>query len=89
MNDIGMIAKNAEDYITFSVSVAIDKYIDKNGEEKDKFIELRFIDSFKFMSSSLDLLMNNLVKGGRKLFGFDDYNESQYKLLMIKGILPI
>ena len=81
--DIGVIAKNKEDYITFSVNVAVDKYIDKEGNEKDKFIELRFINSFKFMASSLDSLTNNLV---RKLFGFEDCNESQYNLLTRKGI---
>ena len=43
-----VIAKNKEDYITFSIRVAINKYIDKNGVEKSKEIELRFIDSFKF-----------------------------------------
>ena len=58
-----MIAKNKEDYITFSVNVVVDRYTDKNGDEKDKFIELRFINSFKFMASSLDSLTNNLVKG--------------------------
>ena len=63
-DDIGVIAKNKEDYITFSVDVAVDKYMDKKGNEKDKTIELRFIDSYKFMVSSLDSLMNNLVKGG-------------------------
>ena len=87
-NDISVIAKNKEDYITFSVDITVDKYIDKNGEEKDKKIELRFINSFKFMSSRLDLLTNNLVKGGIKLFGFDDYNKSQYNLLTRKGIYP-
>ena len=86
--DIGVIAKNKEDYITFSVDVAVDKYTDKNGERKDKFIELRFIDSFKFMGSSLDSLTNNLVKGGRKLTGFEDYSELQYNLLTRKGIYP-
>ena len=34
--------------------------------EKSKEIELRFIDSFKFMSSSLDSLVNNLAKGGHE-----------------------
>ena len=93
--DIGVIAKNKEDYITFSVNVAVDRYVDKEGNEKDKLIELRFIDSFKFIASSLDSLMNNLVRGGdnrasagRKLFGFEDYNESQYNLLTRKGIYP-
>ena len=85
---IGVIAKNKEDYITFSVNVAVDRYIDKNGEERDKFIELRFIDSFKFMASSLDSLMNNLVKGGRKLFGFEDYSELPCNLLTRKGVYP-
>ena len=71
--DIGVIAKNKEDYITFLVNVTVDRYVDKEGNEKDKLIELRFINSFKFMASSLDSLTNNLVCRGRKLFGFEDY----------------
>ena len=59
-----VIAKNKEDYISFSIKVSVDKYIDKIGEEKDKLIELRFTDSFKFMSFSLDSLTENLVSGG-------------------------
>ena len=59
---IGVIAKNTENYISFSVKVEVDKYIDKAGNEKFKEIELRFIDSLKFMSSSLDSLVNNLAK---------------------------
>ena len=55
-SDMEVIAKNKEDYFSFSIKVPLDSYIDKNGEEKDKLIELRFIDSFKFMSSSLDSL---------------------------------
>ena len=87
--DIGVIAKNKEGYITFSVNVTVDKYIDKESNDKDKLIELQFIDSFKFMASSLDSLMNNLVgRGGRKLFGFEDYSELQYNLLTRKGIYP-
>ena len=85
---MGVIAKNKEDYISFSISVEVDKYIDKNGEEKSKEIELRFTDSFKFMSSSLDSLVNNLARGNNESFGFKDYNESQYKLLIRKGIYP-
>ena len=83
-----VFAKNKVDYITFSIRVAADKYIDKNGAEKDKEIELRFIDSFKFMSSSFDSLTNNLVRGGKKLFGFEKYTPKQYELLVKKGIYP-
>ena len=86
--DIGVITKNKDDYITFLVNITVDRNLDKEGNEKDKMTELRFIDSFKFMASSLDSLMNNLVKGGRKLFGFEDYSELQYNLLTRKGIYP-
>ena len=58
-SDMGVMAKNKEDYISSSIKILVDKYIDKNGEEKDKLIELRFIDSFEFMSSSLNSLTKN------------------------------
>ena len=66
----------------------VDQYIEKDGEERSKEIELRFIDGFKFMSSSLDSLVNNLARGNNKFFGFEGYNESQYKLLIRKRIYP-
>ena len=87
-SDMEVITKNREDYISFSIKVRVDSYIDKNGEEKDKLIELRFIDSFKFMSSSLDSLTKNLVSGRKKLFGFEDYSDLQYDLLTRKGVYP-
>ena len=81
-----VIAKNKEDCISFSIKVPVEKYVDKNGEEKDKLNELRFIDSFIFMSSSLDSLTKDIVSGGKKLFGFEDYSELQYDLLTRKGV---
>ena len=87
-SDMEVIAKNKEDYISFPIKVPVEKYIDKNGEEKDKLIELRFIDSFKFMSPSLDSLTKNLVGSGKKLFDFKDYSELQYDLLTRKGVYP-
>ena len=85
---MGVMANNKEDYIRFSVDTTVDKYVDKLGKEKEKLIELRFIDSFKFMASSS--LIRNLAggKGGEKLFGFENYSEIQYKLLTRKGIYP-
>ena len=40
------------------------------------------------MSSSLDSLTKNLVRGGKKLFGSQDYSELQYGLLTRKGAYP-
>ena len=87
-SDMEVIAKNKEDYISFSIKVPVEKYIDKNEEEKDKLFELRFLDSFKFMSSSLDSLTKNLVGSGKRLFGFEDYSELQYGPLTRKGVYP-
>ena len=87
-SDVEVIAKNKEDYISFSIKVPVDKYTNKDGEEVDKLIELRFIDSFTFMASSLDSLTKNLVSSGHKLFGFEDCSELQYDLLTRKGVYP-
>ena len=40
------------------------------------------------MSSSLDSLTKNLVRGGKKLFGFEDCSELQYDLLTRLGDYP-
>ena len=68
--------------ISFSIKVEVDKYFDKDGNEHIKEMELRFIDSIKFMSSSLDSLVNNLAKGDHQFFGFESYNSHQPKLLI-------
>ena len=79
---MGVIAKNIEDYISFSIKVEVDKYVDREGNERPRETELRFIDSFKFMSSSLDSLVNNLAKGGHKFWGFEEYSNKQHELLI-------
>ena len=85
---MGVIGKNVEDYISFSIKVEVDKYVDSEGNERPREIELRFIDSFKFMSSSLDSLVNNLAKGSHKFWGFEEYSDKQRELLIRKGIYP-
>ena len=85
---MGVIAKNTEDYISFSIKVEVDKYIDKGGNERTREMKLRFIDSIKFMSSSLDSLVNNLARRGHEFFGFESYNCRQPELLIRKGIYP-
>ena len=64
-SDMEVIVKNKEDYISFSIEVPVDSYIVKNGEKKDKLIELKFIDSFKFISSSLDSLTKKPSQQGK------------------------
>ena len=38
--------KNKENYISFLIQVPVDSYIDKDGNERDKVINLRFINGF-------------------------------------------
>ena len=85
---MGVIAKNMDDYISFSIKVEVGKYIDKDGDERTREMELRFIGSIKFMSSSLDSLVNNLARGGHEFWGFENYNCRQCELLIRKGIYP-
>ena len=61
-DDIGLIAENKEKYISFNVkiNVKLAGVKDKDGKEVYKNIQLRFIDSFRFMASSLDKLASNL-----------------------------
>ena len=56
-----MTAENKEKYINFNVDVVVDRYEDELGKIKEKKIQLRFIDSIRFITSSLDSLTNNLV----------------------------
>ena len=61
-NDIGVIAENKKKYISFNVKINVKlagvKY--KDGTEACKYIQLRFIDSCRFMASSLNKLSSNL-----------------------------
>ena len=43
------IPSNDETYISISKWIIVGKYINKYGEEKDINVELRFLDSYRFM----------------------------------------
>lgn len=60
--NIDCIPNNEEKYISFTKHVEVDRFTPR-GEEKEVIVtrELRFIDSMKFMNSSLDKLACNLA----------------------------
>ena len=61
--DFYSIPTTEEKYITFSKFVEIDQYYSKKREKVlFKKFEIRFIDSFKFLQTSLDDLVKNLAK---------------------------
>ena len=63
-----MYPQTDENYISFSKEVVVDKCVK---DEKEIIVkrELRFIDSFKFMASSLDTLAKNLSEDQYKSLG--------------------
>ena len=68
--DIDCIPNNEERYISFTKKIQVGSYKKKvkNDQGKTEFEikplhhQIRFVDSFKFMATSLDKLVNNLSK---------------------------
>ena len=85
---IDCIPNNEEKYISFSKNIKVGEYKDKKtGEVKDKNFNIRFIDSFKFMSTSLEALVNNLPEEGfNNLERY--YKGDELSLLKRKGVYP-
>ena len=52
--NINCIPKNEEKYNSFSKNIVVGKFTNKEGKEDEIKHDLRFIDSLKFMASSLD-----------------------------------
>ena len=84
---IDCIPNNEEKYISFSKHILVDKFINKKGEEKEVVREIRFIDSFKFMATSLDSLVNNLPKEFFKNLT-EFYEGEQLDIIKRKGVFP-
>ena len=81
------IPNNEEKYITFSKTVKVGEYINKQGETKDKNFKIEFKDSLKFLNASIEALVKNLSK--------EDFNNLkkyftavQVILLKQKGFYP-
>ena len=96
--NIDCIPNNAEKYISFTKTIQVGYYMkevknkNKKGETthfetRPRYHEIRFIDSFKFMATILEKLVNNLPK--------DDfinvkryYKEDKLELVTREGVYP-
>ena len=85
--NIKCIPNNEEKYISFSKDIVVDEYTNKKGEKI--MHEIRFIDSFKFMASSLEGLVKNLAKSDLSKF-IQTKREfgKKIELMTRKGIYP-
>lgn len=90
---IQIIPTSTENYISFT------KYFHKSElveePEQRKFDNLqrfsfRFIDSFRFLSESLETLASNLTESDLKItrLNWNNINDEQFKLIQRKGVYP-
>ena len=93
--DISCIANNDEKYISFSKQITVGTYkknvINKEGDtysvEKPIHHSIRFIDSFRFVSTSLSKLVNNLPETAFQNVG-KYYTKEKLDLIKRKGVYP-
>ena len=93
--NIDCIPNNEEKYISFSKKIQVGTYpkkaLDADGyifyEQKLTYHTIRFIDSFKFMATSLEKLVNNLPKDDCINFSLY-YSGDKFNLLARKGVYP-
>ena len=81
------IPNNEEKYITFTKNIIVGQYTNKKGEVKNKTFKIVFKDSLKFISSSLEALVNNLSKDAFKNIN-KYYAPEEVELIKQKGFYP-
>ena len=85
--NIDCIPNNEERYISFTKRIQVGIYTSKKGETKPLHHQIRFIDSFKFMATSLDKLVNDLPKDAfHNIKRY--YANDRLSLLTRKGVYP-
>ena len=84
---ISCTTNKEENYTSFTKQVIVGKFFSKEWKEVNVKRELRFIDSLRFMASSLDKLSSNLKID--QFVNSKKYNSgNQLSLLLRKGVYP-
>ena len=84
---IDCIPNNEEKYISFTKNTVVGSYTNKEGKDKPIKHKIRFIDSFKFMSTSLESLVNNLPGDAFNILE-ECYKGEKLTLVKRKGVYP-
>ena len=86
---LSAIAKTDETYISFSLDVPVERFKSKSAQHIVLYHSLRSLDSFQFMSQSIDSLAKTNDKGDFKLLkaGFPIIGEAIFEKKTRKGFL--
>ena len=85
--NIDCIPNNEEKYISFTKNIVTGSHTNKEGKTNSIKHKIRFIDSFKFMSISLDNLVNNLPDDAFNILE-RYYKGEKLNLVKGKGVYP-
>ncbi|KAB0790736.1 hypothetical protein PPYR_15666 [Photinus pyralis] len=85
--NIDVIATNKEKYVSFTKHISVDQIVE-NGVPKNVIWRIRFVDSFRFLGSSLNVLSKNLSDSEcneiKTFFG----TGRAFELIRQKGVFP-
>ena len=84
---IKCIPNNEQKYISFTKTIKTGTYTNKKGEIKNKYFDIIFKDTLKFLAASLDVLVSNTPKDNFKIID-KYYPPEQARLLKQKGFYP-
>ena len=84
---ISVIPNNEQNYISYTKESQVDIIINIDGKEKKIFFKLRFVDSLKFMGSSLSSLADNLPNDKFKNLE-SRFSGKQLEMAKRKGVFP-
>ena len=89
-NTISIVPNTSEKFISLQIGVYIKSTQNKKGVWHNQYEYIRLLDSFKFMNTSLDNLVQNLPSDQFTLLEqyFQTWPESSTKLLKQKGCFP-
>ena len=91
--ELSCIPSTEEKYISFSKKIKVDEYKSRRtGETVSLYFEIRFIDSFKFLQTSLANFVGNLQPDDfyntKEIFKETEQSEVAVELLTRKGVYP-
>ena len=87
--ELSCIPSTEEKYISFSKKIKVDEDQSKDGKTRSLNFELRFIDSFKFLQTSLANLLKNLQPDDfHNTKAIYSQNVEAVRLLTRKGVYP-
>ena len=85
--ELNCIPSTEEKYISFSKKIKVDEYKSRRtGETVSLYFEIRFIDSFKFLQTSLAKLVKNLQPDD--FYNTKEIVKDNVELLTRKGVFP-